>query len=359
MTIEAEQIIIDPGVDVDEKDYQVRTLSKTDEDLFDEEIDDLDGYLDTKDDEEPSNEDLNVIQDEKLAALESSDPKDTLGYYLKLSNLRPLLTPEEEVQMAIKVKNGDIGAREDFINANLRLVISVAKRYREKGLTFLDLIQEGNCGLLKAVEKFKVERGFKFSTYATWWIRQGITRAIADTGREIRIPVHRNDEISRLYRQIAVLKQELGRDPKITEIAELIDESPDYVKWLITISMDSVSLDTDLDEEDSDSNTIGDILEDESGSTIDKNEYSALQEKIRELLGSIKSPRAREILMLRYGLRDGHFYTLDEVGHLLDITRERVRQIEAATLRKIRKNAKEMELEQYVDVAKPKQHDGK
>jgi RNA polymerase primary sigma factor len=272
---------------------------------------------------------------------------DATGQYLQDIGSRRLLTAEEEHHLALQIKAGDEQARYHFLEANLKLVVSVAKRYQGRGLALEDLIQEGNLGLLRAVEKFDVTRGYKFSTYAFWWIRQAITRAIADQGRTIRLPVHLGDKLSRLKGISLRLQQELGRQPTTEELAEHMGMSAAKVQELMKVSQELVSLDLplqaggDLD--------LGDVLEDSVAlAPPDAASHLALTELVEDLLARLTA-RERAVLSLRYGLADGHSRTLEEVGKALQLTRERIRQIEARALSKLRAQSPGSLLQEYLD----------
>ena len=261
---------------------------------------------------------------------------DSVKIYLKEIGKVRLLTAQEEVEIAQRIANGDEDAKQELINANLRLVISIAKRYAGRGMPFLDLIQEGNMGLIKAVEKFDYTKGFKFSTYATWWIRQAITRAIADQARTIRIPVHMVETINKITRAQRQLVQELGRDPTAEEISERLEGSlsPDRIREIQCINQEPVSLETPIGEEDD--SHLGDFIEDKE--VVSPSEYttkSLLKDELYEVLQELTDREAR-VLELRYGLRDNHPRTLEEVGKEFGVTRERIRQIEAKAIKKLR-----------------------
>ena len=299
--------------------------------------DDLTLDMDSIDDD--MDEKLKKEDDIDMDKLDLSLPKgisidDPVRMYLKEIGKIPLLKPHEEVELAKRMLEGDEIAKQRLVEANLRLVVSIAKRYVGRGMLFLDLIQEGNLGLIKAVEKFDYVRGFKFSTYATWWIRQAITRAIADQARTIRIPVHMVETINKLIRVSRQLLQELGRDPKPEEIAKEMEMSEEKVREIMKIAQDPVSLETPIGEEED--SHLGDFIPDEDAlAPAEAAAYSLLKDQIEEVLGSLNE-REQKVLKLRFGLEDGRARTLEEVGKEFDVTRERIRQIEAKALRKLR-----------------------
>ena len=287
-----------------------------------------------------------MLDDPELDSLSSEDEEETavsetvvstddpVRIYLKEIGRVPLLSPDEEAQVAEKILQGDEEASMRLVEANLRLVVSIAKRYLGRGMQLLDLIQEGNLGLMKAVEKFDHTKGFKFSTYATWWIRQAITRAIADQSRTIRIPVHMGETISKIKKASIQLLHENGHEPTVEEIAEYIDTSPDKIKEAMRASQEPVSLETPIGEEED--SHLGDFIPDDSTLTPQE---AALQAMLKEQLDSVLStltPREEKVIRLRFGLDDGRPRTLEEVGEVFDVTRERIRQIEAKALRKLR-----------------------
>ncbi len=272
---------------------------------------------------------------------------DPVKMYLKDIGRVPLLTAEEEVDLAKRMQENDISARKRLSEANLRLVVSIAKRYVGRGMLFLDLIQEGNLGLMKAVEKFDYEKGFKFSTYATWWIRQSITRAIADQARTIRIPVHMVETINKLTRVQRVLLQELGREPIPSEIAEKMGVTEERVREIQKIAQDPVSLETPIGEEED--SHLGDFIEDEKTMTpSDSVAFTMLKEQLLGVLDTL-TPREEKVLRLRYGIDDGKPRTLEEVGREFNVTRERIRQIEAKALRKLRHPSRSKKLKDYLE----------
>lgn len=272
---------------------------------------------------------------------------DPVKVYLKEIGRVPLLSPEEEIELAIRIIDGDEVAKKRLSEANLRLVVSIAKRYLGRGMQFLDLIQEGNLGLIKAVEKFDYTKGFKFSTYATWWIRQAITRAIADQARTIRIPVHMVETINKLIRVSRQLLQELGREPSPEEIAEEMDMSVDRVREILKISQEPVSLETPIGEEED--SHLGDFIQDDNVPVpADAAAFTLLKEQLIEVLGTL-TEREQKVLRLRFGLDDGRARTLEEVGKEFNVTRERIRQIEAKALRKLRHPSRSRKLKDYLD----------
>jgi RNA polymerase primary sigma factor len=327
--------------------------------------------------EEPSEEDLSEnIEDEEEVAfddLANIDTDDTIGLYLKEVSRVPLLSDiNEERALAIRIERGKFAreelargnvspkrrlelrqqiedgweAREHLITANSRLVISVAKKYMGRGVPFLDLIQEGNIGLIRATKKFEYQRGHKFSTYATWWIRQAVTRAIADQGRTIRVPVHMGDQINKLLRTQHQLTQKLGREPTVEEMAEALEVPPKKVENMIQVARRPLSLETPTDDEED--SVLGDFIEDDEAPPPDDTAtYNLLREHLEEVLETLP-PREVRILQLRYGLQDGQAYTLEEVGRKMGVTRERVRQIEAQALQRLRHPSVRRKLRDYL-----------
>ncbi len=272
---------------------------------------------------------------------------DPVRMYLKEMGKVPLLSADEEIEIARRVENGDEKAREKLAEANLRLVVSIAKRYVGRGMLFLDLIQEGNLGLIKAVEKFDYTKGYKFSTYATWWIRQAITRAIADQARTIRIPVHMVETIHKLSRVKRQLVQSLGRDPQVEEIAEAMEVSVERVREIIKIAQDPVSLETPIGEEED--SHLGDFIpDDDIPLPSDAAAATLLKEQLMQILSTL-TPREEKVLRLRFGIDDGRQRTLEEVGKEFNVTRERIRQIEAKALRKLRHPSRSKKLKDYLE----------
>ena len=280
-------------------------------------------------------------------ALKDIGLDDPVKMYLKDIGKVPLLTADEEIELAKRMQEGDEEAKKRLSEANLRLVVSIAKRYVGRGMLFLDLIQEGNLGLMKAVEKFDYHKGFKFSTYATWWIRQAITRAIADQARTIRIPVHMVETINRLTRASRILLQELGREPTPAEIAKELNMDEERVREIQKIAQDPVSLETPIGEEED--SHLGDFIEDDRAQTpSDSVEYTMLKEQLLSVLDTL-TPREEKVLRLRYGIDDGKPRTLEEVGKEFNVTRERIRQIEAKALRKLRHPSRSKKLKDFLD----------
>ncbi len=289
---------------------------------------------------EPLPEDLDLMPE----GISIDDP---VRMYLKEIGRVPLLTAEEEIEIAQRMEQGDEEAKKKLAEANLRLVVSIAKRYVGRGMLFLDLIQEGNLGLIKAVEKFDYRKGYKFSTYATWWIRQAITRAIADQARTIRIPVHMVETINKLIRVSRQLLQEYGREPTPDEIAKSMGISESKVREIIKIAQEPVSLETPIGEEED--SHLGDFLEDESAlAPAEAASHALMKEQLWDVLETL-TPREEKVLRLRFGLDDGHQRTLEEVGKEFQVTRERIRQIEAKALRKLRHPSRSKKLKDYLD----------
>lgn len=290
-------------------------------------------------------EEVELIDDADV--LEGVSTEDPVRMYLKEIGNVPLLTTEQEVALARRVEEGDEEAKKALTEANLRLVVSIAKKYMGRGMPFLDLIQEGNMGLMKAVDKFDYTKGYKFSTYATWWIRQAITRGIADTGRTIRVPVHMVETINKTLRMTRTLLQELGREPTPEEVADRLNVPVSRVREVLKISRDPVSLDTPIGEEDD--SHLGDFIEDDSIlSPADSAAFSMLREELSAALESL-TDRERQVVRLRFGLEDGRARTLEEVGKEFNVTRERIRQIEAKALRKLRHPSRSRKLRDYLD----------
>ncbi len=297
--------------------------------------------------EEESSEDESELLDDDLSVPPGVKINDPVRMYLKEIGRVPLLSAEEEVELAKRIEQGDEEAKRRLAEANLRLVVSIAKRYVGRGMLFLDLIQEGNMGLIKAVEKFDYRKGYKFSTYATWWIRQAITRAIADQARTIRIPVHMVETINKLIRVSRQLLQELGREPTPEEIAKEMNLSPEKVREIMKIAQEPVSLETPIGEEDD--SHLGDFIpDDDIQAPADAAAYELLKEQLKEVLDTL-SDREENVLRLRFGLDDGRTRTLEEVGKVFGVTRERIRQIEAKALRKLRHPSRSKRLKDFLE----------
>ena len=315
----------------------IDVVPELDEKMLSEEsalLDDLDLDLDLDDDSFMKDTEEEEIDVDAVDLLEGIGTEDPVRMYLKEIGTVPLLTADEELQLAQRKAEGDEAAKERLIEANLRLVVSIAKRYTGRGMSFLDLVQEGNLGLIKGVEKFDYTKGYKLSTYATWWIRQSVTRALADQARTIRVPVHMVETINKMSKMQRKLTLELGYEPSVTELAEALDMTEDKVMEIMQIAREPASLETPIGEED-DSN-LGDFVADNNVVTPEGNVESVmLREHIDALLGDLKE-RERQVIVLRFGLEDGHPRTLEEVGKEFNVTRERIRQIEAKALRKLR-----------------------
>lgn len=300
---------------------------------------DLDAMISEEDEVDVENIDLSVPDGVSI--------EDPVRMYLKEIGKVPLLSAEREIELAQRMEEGDEEAKKELAEANLRLVVSIAKRYVGRGMLFLDLIQEGNLGLIKAVEKFDYHKGYKFSTYATWWIRQAITRAIADQARTIRIPVHMVETINKLIRVSRQLLQELGREPMPEEIAKELDMPVERVREILKISQEPVSLETPIGEEED--SHLGDFIQDDNVPVpAEAAAQTLLKEQLDEVLGTL-TEREQKVLRLRFGMNDGRARTLEEVGKEFDVTRERIRQIEAKALRKLRHPSRSRKLRDYLD----------
>ena len=325
--------------------------------LSPEKMDDILEYLEengidvlkiTEDDpDDMSFEDIDETEEIDISVPDGISIEDPVRMYLKDIGKVPLLSAEEEIELAKKMEKGDEQAKKKLAEANLRLVVSIAKRYVGRGMLFLDLIQEGNLGLIKAVEKFDYTKGYKFSTYATWWIRQAITRAIADQARTIRIPVHMVETINKLIRVQRQLLQELGREPSPEEISEQMNLPVDSVREILKISQEPVSLETPIGEEED--SHLGDFIQDENVPVpAEAAAFTLLKEQLVEVLDTL-TDREKKVLTLRFGLDDGKARTLEEVGREFDVTRERIRQIEAKALRKLRHPSRSRKLKDYLE----------
>ena len=316
------------------EDMGVSVLKEDDLDLEEPDIDELEAVEDIK------------VEDIDLASMEGINIDDPVRMYLREIGRIPLLSYDEELELAKKVLAGDEAAKQKLAESNLRLVVSIAKKYVGRGMLFLDLIQEGNMGLIKAVEKFDYTKGYKFSTYATWWIRQAITRAIADQARTIRIPVHMVETINKLIRTSRHLLQQLGREPTPEEIAVEMEIPVEKVTEIQKIAQDPVSLETPIGEEDD--SHLGDFIQDDdSPAPQDAAAYTLLREQLEEVMKTL-TPREAKVLKLRFGLEDGKSRTLEEVGKEFNVTRERIRQIEAKALRKLRHQSRSRKLKDYM-----------
>ncbi len=291
-----------------------------------------------------TNENVSDGEEPTIDGISIDDP---VKIYLKEIGNVALLTPDEEVDLAIRVSNGDVEAKKRLSEANLRLVVSIAKRYLGRGMQFLDLIQEGNLGLIKAVDKFDYTKGFKFSTYATWWIRQAITRAIADQARTIRIPVHMVETINKVKKASSQLLHQNGHEPTANEIAEVLNMHPDKVREIMRVAQEPVSLETPIGEEED--SHLGDFIPDEDApAPQDSASHTLLKEQLADVLSTL-TPREERVLRLRFGLEDGRSRTLEEVGEVFNVTRERIRQIEAKALRKLRHPSRSKKHKDFLD----------
>ena len=340
-----DRLIENRGFDIEPLEEELDSFEDGDlPDLDDDDVVDEDGVgVDVEgvasDDEGPSEAEYKQVEAENVDLdavdlLEGIGTEDPVRMYLKEIGTVPLLSAEEEYRLAVRKSQGDEVAKQRLIEANLRLVVSIAKRYTGRGMSFLDLVQEGNLGLIKGVEKFDPEKGFKLSTYATWWIRQSVTRALADQARTIRVPVHMVETINKMSKMQRKLTLELGYEPSVKELAEHLDMSEEKVQEIMQIAREPASLETPIGEED-DSN-LGDFVADSNVVSPEGNVESVmLREHIDTLLGDLKE-RERQVIVLRFGLEDGHPRTLEEVGKEFNVTRERIRQIEAKALRKLR-----------------------
>ncbi len=334
--------IMDAFEEVELEPEQIEKIYETIENMGIDVVGDIDAEIKELQNIENIDEDV-----DDLTLPEGISIDDPVRMYLKEIGKVPLLTAEEEVQLALAMEKGDKEAKRRLAEANLRLVVSIAKRYVGRGMLFLDLIQEGNLGLIKAVEKFDYRKGFKFSTYATWWIRQAITRAIADQARTIRIPVHMVETINKLIRVSRQLLQELGRDPTPEEIAKEMNMSVEKVREIMKISQEPVSLETPIGEEED--SHLGDFIpDDDVPAPAEAAAFTLLKEQLLNVLDTL-TPREEKVLRLRFGLDDGRARTLEEVGKEFNVTRERIRQIEAKALRKLRHPSRSKKLKDYLD----------
>ncbi|MDR3730167.1 MAG: RNA polymerase sigma factor RpoD [Oscillospiraceae bacterium] len=340
-------VVDDMDLDGDQMDHLYDSL----EALSIEVGSDEDLVPDLPDDLEPAMEEIADIEEEELVdpntLVDSFAIDDPVRMYLKEIGKVPLLSPDEEIELAQRMAEGDEYAKQKLAEANLRLVVSIAKRYVGRGMLFLDLIQEGNLGLIKAVEKFDYTKGYKFSTYATWWIRQAITRAIADQARTIRIPVHMVETINKVIRVSRQLLQELGHDPSPNEIAAEMNMPVDKVREILKIAQEPVSLETPIGEEED--SHLGDFIPDEGASEpSEAASFTLLKEQLVDVLSTL-TPREEKVLKLRFGIEDGRTRTLEEVGKEFNVTRERIRQIEAKALRKLRHPSRSKKLKDFLN----------
>lgn len=341
-TQEIDTVILEMDFDMDELDKLYETIEQQNIEIIDDMNDAMLEDLDF-DSELPKGQEAAAAQaDNRNAAMD-----DPVKVYLKEIGRVPLLTPEEEIELAIRIGNDDQQAKQRLAEANLRLVVSIAKRYVGRGMQFLDLIQEGNLGLIKAVDKFDYTKGFKFSTYATWWIRQAITRAIADQARTIRIPVHMVETINKVKKTNSQLLHKNGRDPTAEEIAEVLNMPVEKVREIQRVSQEPVSLETPIGEEED--SHLGDFIPDNDAlAPADAASMMLLKEQLNEVLKTL-TLREAKVLSLRFGLEDGHPRTLEEVGSEFGVTRERIRQIEAKALRKLRHPSRSKKLKDFLD----------
>ena len=351
-TEKIEQLIkklTDDGVQIVDTKKEKEDLLKVPETLADIEKMEISDFEDTHDEfvesEIDDSEVDKLLQTDLLKMAESMDVDEPIKMYLREIGQIPLLSYEEEIEYAQRVLNGEEEAKQKLIESNLRLVVSIAKKHTNRGLKMLDLIQEGNMGLMKAVEKFEYEKGFKFSTYATWWIRQAITRAIADQGRTIRIPVHMIETINKIKKESRIILQEIGKEPTAEELAEKLELPVEKVKSILEMNQDPISLETPVgSEEDSE---LGDFVEDDKfANPYDATTRVLLKEQLDEVLKTLNE-REEMVLRYRYGLDDGSQKTLEEVGKIFNVTRERIRQIEVKALRKLRHPSRRKKLEDY------------
>lgn len=340
-TNDIDAAIVEVDMDIEDLYKLYETLEQNNIEI----IDDLgDAALETLnfDLEMPKAVEMGAVDNSKNAAMD-----DPVKVYLKEIGRVPLLTPEEEIELAIRISEGDEAAKQKLAESNLRLVVSIAKRYVGRGMQFLDLIQEGNLGLIKAVDKFDFTKGFKFSTYATWWIRQAITRAIADQARTIRIPVHMVETINKVKKTSSLLLHKNGRDPTAEEIANELDMPVEKVREILRVAQEPVSLETPIGEEED--SHLGDFIPDDDAlAPADAASMLLLKEQLADVLKTL-TPREEKVLSLRFGLEDGHPRTLEEVGKEFNVTRERIRQIEAKALRKLRHPSRSKKLKDFLN----------
>ena len=337
-TQDIDAAMIEMNLDVEELDKLYETLEANNIEVVDDISSDA---IENFDVDIPKSLDIGAGDDK------GANVDDPVKVYLKEIGRVPLLTPEEEIELAIRIADDDKKAKQRLAEANLRLVVSIAKRYVGRGMHFLDLIQEGNLGLIKAVDKFDYTKGFKFSTYATWWIRQAITRAIADQARTIRIPVHMVETINKVKKTNSQLLHENGRDPTAEEIAQRLDMPVEKVREILRVAQEPVSLETPIGEEED--SHLGDFIpDDDAPAPADAASMMLLKEQLNDVLKTL-TPREAQVLRLRFGLEGGHPPTLEEVGAIFNVTRERIRQIEAKALRKLRHPSRSKKLKDFVD----------